>query len=121
LFWRFLVVGAIGFFVDVGILLLLTSQALNPYVARIVSFLFAATCTWLMNRVFTFNTPHKTTFREWQHYILIMSVGSIANYVVYALFIYFVGRGEWQYVLGVALGSLPGLCINFIGSRRLYR
>jgi len=120
LFWRFAIVGAGGFFIDLSILLLLTSHAFNPYIARLISFLVAATCTWLLNRIFTFSVENKTTLREWWYYILIMATGGLANYTVYALFIYWLGHGQWQYAFGVVLGSLPGLCINFMGSKRLY-
>jgi putative flippase GtrA len=58
--------------------------------------------------------------REWRHYILIMAIGGLMNNAVYALIIYLLGYDQWQYVLGVALGSLSGLCINFLGSKRLY-
>jgi putative flippase GtrA len=54
-FLRFCLVGAAGSLVDAGLLqALVTLAGANPFVARVSSFLAAATVTWRLNRCFTF-------------------------------------------------------------------
>jgi len=54
-FLRFALVGTIGFVVDASVLRLVVAIfAINLYAGRLVSFLAAATVTWLLNRTFTF-------------------------------------------------------------------
>jgi putative flippase GtrA len=51
----FTLVGAAGFLIDAGMLLLLANVlGVNIYVARLLSWLAAATFTWLLNRTLTF-------------------------------------------------------------------
>ena len=62
-FLRFGLVGAVGFLVDVGVLYAMHGLGLDLYTARVVSFLAAATFTWLGNRFFTFGTPPRRAAR----------------------------------------------------------
>lgn len=112
--------GAIGFLIDTGILLLLVNYNCNPYIARLVSFTIAATFTWGLNRSFTFNTQRKPTSLEWHHYLAIMAVGAFINNAAYAVTIFLIGHGTWQYVTGIMLGAILSLLFNFTGGKRLY-
>ena len=116
LFW---VAGTIGFIVDAGVVQLLVSKAgANPYIARLFSFLCAATATWVFNRRYTFHgRPGYGLFGEWSRYIAAMCIGFAVNYTVYALIVYdsaFVH--DWPSI-GVAAGSLPGAAFNFLSAR----
>ena len=121
-FLRFCAVGTVGFVIDAGILqaLVVGAQA-NPYAARIVSFLAAASGTWLMNRRYTFEVSHKPTHAEWLRYIGLMVLGALVNYGAFALCITFWAFAHAQPWLGVAVGSIAGLGVNFTTSRRLFR
>ena len=119
-FLRFCVVGSIGFVIDAGILqLLVLGSGMNPYIARIFSFLVAASSTWFMNRHYTFNVEHHATRSEWARYIALMLLGATVNYGAFAICITVWEFARAQPWLGVAIGSVAGLTINFLTSQLL--
>jgi putative flippase GtrA len=121
-FLRFCAVGGAAFFVDAGLLVALTAAAgLDPYVARVISFLAAATFTWGLNRSFTFEVRRKPTGSEWAAYVALMSLGAAVNYGAYAAAITWWTLARDHLWIGVALGSIAGLGINFVTSRRLLK
>ena len=119
-FLRFCVVGSVGFMIDAGILQLLVSGVgSNPYLARLISFLLAASATWSMNRRYTFKVEHRPTHAEWSRYIALMVLGALVNYGLFAISITVWELARAQPWLGVAVGSIAGLGINFLTSRLL--
>ena len=117
-FARFCVVGTIGFVVDAGILQALVSGlGADPYAARVASFLAAASVTWWLNRRFTFAVSARPSRSEWVRYVGFMVLGALANYGAYAIAITVSELVRANLWLGVALGSLCGLAINFATSR----
>jgi len=111
--------GVIGFIVDAGVLqLLVVGLAWDRYSGRLISFLCAATATWIFNRHYTFRGPRRhTLLGEWTRYVFAMSWGFACNYTVYWLCVYFFNfDGPWL-ILAVAAGSVAGLGINFMASR----
>lgn len=119
-FLRFCVVGGAAFFVDAGVLMALTSGAgLDPYLARVGSFLAAASFTWWLNRRYTFEARHRPTGAEWAAYVGLMVIGASVNYGTYAAAITWWPMARQDLWIGVALGSIAGLGINFLTSRRL--
>lgn len=119
--FRFVVVGSLGFLVDAGVLqVLIFALGTNPYLARIFSFLGAASTTWWLNRHYTFSVRHAPSQREWGRYLSLMILGAAINYGAYALCLVHIPRVSAQPWLGVAAGSLAGLWVNFLTSRRLF-
>lgn len=118
-FLSFVVVGAIGFVVDVGVLYL-AAPHLGWYGGRVVSWIAAATATWLLNRHFTFRARRsdRSIAREYAHYMLTMLGGALVNYAAYVLTLHWIG-GTWAPTLGVAIGSCAGLVVNFLSARHL--
>lgn len=118
-FLLFFVGGFIGFLIDAGIVQLLVSAfAANPYLSRLLSFLAAASATWLFNRRFTFkNVRHYGRFGEWSRYLLAMSGGFLVNFSIYSALVYHHGLFQRLPALAVAFGSLGGFVINFSASR----
>jgi putative flippase GtrA len=120
-FARFCLVGTLGFVIDAGVLQALVSgAAMDPYLARVPSFLAAATATWWLNRRFTFGVGRAATRREWASYVALMVLGAAVNYGTYAVLI-----GSWDVArahlwMAVAAGSVAGLGVNFATSRRLF-
>ena len=115
----FCVGGVIGFIVDAGVLQLLVSGlAWDRFTGRIISFLCAATATWLFNRRYTFRGPRRHPLHwEWARYVMAMSAGFACNFAAYsALVLTFNVDGKYL-VLAVAAGSVAGLGVNFIASR----
>ncbi len=119
-FLRFGVSGVAGFLVDAGVLTLLTVVVgINPYAARVPSFLAAATVTWLINRYWTFaDRRGSDRGREWRRYLAAMLIGGLVNYAVYALLVATLAPVARWPVLGVAAGSLAGMVVNYLSSSR---
>lgn len=111
--------GVIGFVVDAAVVQTLVSLAgWNPYAARLVSFLAAATVTWLFNRHFTFREErHYGLLGEWLRWMVAMSGGFVVNYSVYAALVFNVGIMRELPALAVAVGSLAGFLVNYASSR----
>lgn len=122
-FLSFAVVGVIGLVVDVVVLYLL-APLLGWYVARVVSFLAAATTTWAFNRRYTFAASKasaaagRSVWREYLGYLATMAGGAVLNYGAYVLTLHWV-EGRWAAALGVAMGSLAGMSVNFLSARYL--
>ena len=116
--------GIIGFIVDAGVLQLLVSLlAWDRFSGRLISFLCAATATWVFNRHYTFRGSRRhSLWGEWLRYIIAMSGGFACNYAAYtALVLWFDIDRQWL-VLAVAAGSIAGLGVNFFASRHwVYR
>jgi len=120
-FFRFCLVGTVGFVADAGSLQLLVSLAgMNPYVSRLFSYLVAATITWWLNRRFTFAACTAAGWQaQWLRYLVVNAVGGGVNYGVYALAVFLSVFVRDHLYLGVAAGSAVGLAVNFTASRFL--
>ena len=115
----FTIVGAIGFVVDASIVQILVREfSINPYGARVVSFLAAATTTWGFNRRYTFaGHGSGSRRRELFRYLIAMAGGFALNYGAYAALV-----ATWPLVrqwpaIGVAAGSVAGAALNFLTSK----
>lgn len=115
----FFVAGFIGFLIDAGIVQLLVSAfAANPYLSRLLSFLAAASATWMFNRRYTFKgVRHYGRFGEWSRYLLAMSGGFLVNFAIYSALVYHHALFQRFPALGVAIGSVGGFVVNFSASR----
>jgi putative flippase GtrA len=120
-FLAFSVVGTIGFLIDAGTLQLqLWAWDANPYAARVVSYLVAASVTWLLNRRYTFRVTGRSDLPgEWTRYVVLNAIGGGLNYATYAVALATLPLVARQPVLGVALGSAVGLVVNFTANRYL--
>lgn len=122
-FVLFCVVGAVGFGVDVATLAL-THKVLGVYCGRLFSFWVAATATWLLNRHLTFGHSPAAfeLWREYLRYLGLMAGGGAFNYLVYSFLAWRFEQGANWLFLYVAVGSIAGLSVNYLGaSRWLYR
>jgi len=111
--------GVIGFILDAGILqLLVVGLAWDRYSGRLISFLFAATGTWVFNRHYTFHGPRRHTLLwEWVRYVFAMSWGFACNYAAYWALVYFFNVDGPRLIWAVAAGSVAGMGVNFLASR----
>ncbi len=118
--FRFGLVGVAGFVVDAGVLQGLLALGAGPYEGRLVSYVAAASATFLLNRAFTFRDRPKsaTPMRQWVLFLALNLVGFACNYGTYAALVAWVPLVAAWPVLGVAAGSLAGMVGNFLLSRR---
>lgn len=119
--WRFAVSGVLGLGVDTAALYALMALGAPFALARVLSFLAAATFTWAFNRRLTFATgeAQPPTWREWLHYLAAMAVGGLLNYGV-SLGAYHGWDTVRAYpVLALVLGSAAGMVLNFVSARHL--
>ncbi|MEZ5460706.1 GtrA family protein [Dokdonella sp.] len=115
----FCIGGFFGFLIDAGIVqFLVSSFDANPYLSRLLSFLCAATGTWLFNRRFTFKgVRHYGHLGEWSRYLFAMSGGFAVNFTIYSTLVYHTTLAQRLPALAVAVGSLGGFVVNFSASR----
>lgn len=116
---RFGVVGSVGFVVDGGMLWVLLSSGLNPYVARALSFPVAVVVTWALNRTWTFSAgggSGKT--RQFNRYLGVQLVGVGVNYCVYSISVRTMGESGTAIFLALVLASFVGMFVNFLGARK---
>lgn len=120
-FFKFSLVGTLGFVVDAASLQILVSLAgINPYLSRLFSYLLAATTTWWLNRRFTFAAGSDGCWKgQWLRYLVVNAAGGGVNYGVYALCLFLSELVRQHLYLGVAAGSIAGLAVNFTASRYL--
>jgi putative flippase GtrA len=121
-FLRFSIIGTAGYVVDVSVLYLMHYLGMDLYSARIVSFIVAATSTWIGNRLYTFNSgksSRKKLTSEWASYIAAMALGGLANYATYAMLITYLLIFRDHLWLAVAAATSVGLMINFMLARRI--
>lgn len=114
----FAVSGGIGFLIDVSVYYL-TSLLVSYYIARLISFISAVLFTWWFNRNFTFNDVIKNSniIIEFLKYLSSMIVGGLLNYIAFILSINTFDVVKLYPIIGIALGSIVGMFINFILSR----
>ncbi|GAB2548292.1 GtrA family protein [Rhodanobacter koreensis] len=116
----FAVGGVLGLLVDASIVQALVGwEGWNPYFARVLSFLVAATVTWWWNRRYTFvaRRSDRSPHTEWLHWLGLMSFGALINYGVYALLLMsFPALHRWPAVAAAA-GSAAAALVNFSTAR----
>ena len=116
----FVLVGAIGFLIDGGILTaLMTGADFGHYGARAISFTVAVTTTWYINRRWVFERGAiEMTGREYTSYLLVQVIGAVINLSVFVAVIEFIpGLAEIP-VVPLALGAAVALVFNFSASSR---
>jgi putative flippase GtrA len=120
-FFRFGVVGTVGFVVDTGVLYGMLALGAGLYGGRAISYIAAATVTWALNRAWTFR--HRAggapAHRQWAAFVVVNLGGFALNYGTYAALVAFVPLVAAHPVLGVAAGSVAGMFSNFFLSRAL--
>ncbi len=116
-FIKFCIVGTVGFLTEALIIHLV--KVIYPdfllYV-RFISFPAALAVTWLLNRVFVFESSN-SKIKEVSKYALVQTFGAILNIMVYTLLLllsdFFVGYP----VLALAAGSAVALFSNYYLSK----
>lgn len=118
--YRFSLVGGLGFVVDAGLLALFTKvMGLNPFGWRLVSFLAAATVTWILHRTYTFAATGLPWRSQWLKFILFNGLGALLNFAVYfALLLYGLAPLN-DPLVAVTISAIIAWIFNFIVSKYL--
>lgn len=114
-FFRFCIVGAIGFVVDLGLLQLVLSYGYSPIEGRIVSILVALTVTWLLHRYFTFKQTDRRFIPQYSRYILVAVCGAGVNFVIYTGVL--IATPNTPAFVALIIASAIALSANYLGSR----
>jgi putative flippase GtrA len=116
----FILVGAIGFLIDAGILTaLMKSLGFGHYGARAISFTIAVTATWYMNRRWVFERNSvRMSSQEYTSYLSVQVIGALINLSVFAAVIEFVPGLAKIPVIPLAVGAAVALMFNFSASSR---
>ena len=116
----FVVVGAIGFLIDAGILTaLMAGFDLDHYRARAISFTIAVTATWYMNRRWVFQrNAVPVSGREYSSYFVVQVIGAVINLSVFVAVIEFAPKLAILPVIPLAIGAAAALLFNFSMSSR---
>ena len=111
--------GVAGFLADY-ITTFLISLIVSPYIARIPAFIAATLTTWQINRKYTFKgkTRYDSDLKEYAHYLGLMIFGLVANYIAFAIAYSQLGAYTFGLITSIAIGSLAGMLINFVLSKR---
>lgn len=118
-FYAFVVVGTVGFVVDAAILSgLIYLYELNPYQARVISYIIALLVTWSLNSKWTFrNRVARKTHHEFYLYSAIQTIGVAINYGVY---VWIISIFSWLFfnpVFALAVGSVVAMGFNYLTLR----
>lgn len=120
-FFKFGIIGGFGFVVDVGFFhIALDILKLGHYGSAVFSFPFAATFTWLGNRVFTFkdrNAGHAGA--QWARFLAVCAIGFVLNRGTYSLMVMSLPIVYNYPVLGLLGGTLTGMLFNFAFAKKL--
>jgi len=118
-FLKFGVVGVLGFVVDTSVVYALRFR-IGLLGAGLAAFVVAATANWVMNRLWTFRGQGSAPLHvEWARYMMANLGGFVLNRGTYALLVTFVAVCADQPVLAVAAGSIAGMGVNFVLSRKM--
>jgi putative flippase GtrA len=120
-FIRFGLVGTAGFIVHASVLNLTVYEfGLNRYVGWLAGFAVAVTTTLLLNRAFTFRqASHHGPWRQAVIYLAVQGAGAGANFATYAAAIAIFPALERMLLIPLAMGSIAGLCLTFLGSKHI--
>lgn len=123
-FIRFAFVGTLGLVVDLTVLWIgIHVLGLGPYAGRALSFAFAVTFTWAVNRHVTFGDKRATDApgmaREWMRFVAANSIGLAVNYAVYAALIVWGPGLLANPMVAAGIGAIAGLAFNYTASSRL--
>lgn len=116
-FLRFGTVGAIGFAVETSVVYG-TRAAIGLYWGGLVAYVVAASCNWLINRLWTFRGRGAgPVHRQWALFLAANAVGFAVNRGVYFGLITFSAVAFDYPVLAIIGGTVAGMFLNFHLSR----
>jgi putative flippase GtrA len=118
-FIRFGFVGIVGLIIDTAVVYGFR-RSLGLYGAGLLAYVFAASVTWILHRVWTFRGHGSTpAHRQWAMFLAANLVGFVLNRGTYALLVTFLPIAAAQPVIATSSGAIAGMFVNFTLSRRV--
>lgn len=111
---RFLVVGGLGFAIDLGSTMLLVASGVSPFYARPPAIALAMLFTWIANRSFTFAVKQEKSAAEAIRYASVALASSALNYAIYSVLV-------WKHCptpFAVAIASVLQSFASYVGYRK---
>jgi putative flippase GtrA len=120
-FVKFGVVGTVGFVVDNAFVYTAHfAFGMGLILAGILSFFVAGSSNWFLNRMWTFHGASRGRLHyEWLRYLATNAAGFVLNRGIYVALIATSTLCNLHPVLALAAGSIGGLGVNFVMSRRI--
>lgn len=120
-FLKFSIVGTLGFLVDVGCFFCLSSL-FGTFLSRIISFLAAVLFTYVLNKTLTFGLIYSSVgfWEQLVPYLISMLAGGSVNLITFFILDWTVIFISHRPFLGIAIGSLAGLLVNFSLSLQIF-
>ena len=114
----FACVGLVGLAVDTAIVYALRAEA-GLYAAGLISYVVAATATWVLNRNITFRAMRsgRQMHREWGLFLIANLGGFVLNRGTYAALVTWSVLAAAHPVIATASGAVAGMGLNFALSR----
>jgi putative flippase GtrA len=119
-FFKFGIVGAVGFVVDSAFLYFgIYALGFGRVTAGLFSFPFAVTATWIGNRHFTFrDAPPMPAVQQLAKFAAVCAVGLVFNRGTYSLLVSTVPFVYDHPIIGLLAGTGAGMFFNFFAARR---
>ena len=119
-FLRFALIGAIGFALDGGGLMLLTEWFdADPIASRFATFSIAVVTTWRLNRRYAFTSGGRTLLAEFSTYLGVQGFGFLCNLAVYSVAVLFLPHPLNIPIVALVIAAGVGLLANFLGLKHL--
>ena len=112
----FLIVGLLGFFIEVAIIKIGLYLSFGPLVSRVVSLPVAIIFTFWMNRVFSFAVKSQPEFAEFGKYFVCMIAGACLNFGIYS----FLVQDGFEPVRSLMVAVVCSASFNFTASRIIF-
>ena len=119
-FFRFALIGAIGFALDGGGLMLLTEWfEADPIASRFATFSIAVVTTWRLNRRYAFTSGGRRLLAEFCTYLGVQGFGFLCNLAVYSVAVLFLPHPLNIPIVALVIAAGVGLLANFLGLKHL--
>ena len=119
-FFRFALIGAIGFALDGGGLMLLTEWfEADPIASRFATFSVAVVTTWRLNRRYAFTSGGRRLLAEFGTYLGVQGFGFLCNLAVYSVAVLFLPHPLNIPIVALVIAAGVGLLANFLGLKHL--
>ena len=113
---KFALVGAVGFAVDAGLLILLFDLLrLDLATARIAAFVSAASANWFLNRIYTFADRDRRGRKslQWMRFVTSAVLSAIPNLGIFFLLMRVFPETTGHALLAMCCGILAGYYCNY--------